>query len=78
MPEQNGISVQVAGAQEGDVGKGTARVSKKALESLGLRDGSIIEIFGKRNTAAIALPPYPEDEGVNIIRLDGLQRANAG
>src|SRR5690606_8356653 len=29
-------------------------------------------------TAAIALPPYPADAGLDIIRLDGLQRANTG
>jgi transitional endoplasmic reticulum ATPase len=33
---------------------------------------------GKRITAARAvLAPYPEDEGLEVIRLDGLQRGNA-
>src|SRR5690606_34950521 len=36
-----------------------------------------IEIVGKRSTGAIAIPPYREDEGLRIIRLDGLERANA-
>ncbi|ACS60068.1 AAA family ATPase, CDC48 subfamily (plasmid) [Rhizobium leguminosarum bv. trifolii WSM1325] len=35
-------------------------------------------MVGKRHTAAVAVRPYPEDEGLNIIRLDGLQRVNAG
>src|SRR5690606_24937028 len=52
-------------------------VDQSALRRLGLREGEIIEIVGKRSTAAIAVPPYPEDEGLNIIRLDGLERANA-
>src|ERR1051325_471363 len=30
-----------------------------------------------RTTPARAVGPYPEDEGLDIIRLDGLQRANA-
>ena len=38
----------------------------------------MIEIVGKRTTAARAIRPYGEDEGIDIIRLDGLQRANAG
>ena len=38
----------------------------------------MIEIIGKRSTAAIAVRPYGEDEDIDIIRLDGLQRANAG
>lgn len=71
------VRLQIAGAKGPDVGKGIARLNLKALQELGLREGSIIEVMGKRNTAVIALPPYPEDEGLDIIRLDGLERANA-
>jgi transitional endoplasmic reticulum ATPase len=73
-----GTKLQVAGAKPQDVGTGTARISRKGLEAVGARDGQVIEIIGKRGTAAIALPPYPEDEGLDVIRLDGLQRGNAG
>src|SRR3546814_16369894 len=45
--------------------------------ALGLGEGDVIELIGKRLTPARAILPYPEDEGLNIIRLDGLQRANA-
>jgi len=38
----------------------------------------VIELVGKRTTPARAVGPYPDDEGLNLIRLDGLQRANAG
>jgi transitional endoplasmic reticulum ATPase len=72
-----GVRLQVAGGKAQDVGRGAARLSHKALEQLGIREGDVIEIIGKRSTAAIALPPYPEDEGLELIRLDGLQRANA-
>jgi transitional endoplasmic reticulum ATPase len=48
------------------------------MEALGINDGDVIEIIGTRTTAAIAIRPYGEDEGIDIIRLDGLQRANAG
>jgi transitional endoplasmic reticulum ATPase len=70
--------LQVAGAKPQDVGTGTARISRKTFTALNLREGQVIEIAGKRNTAAIVLPPYPEDEGLDVIRLDGLQRGNAG
>src|SRR5690554_830793 len=76
--EKHTIELQVAGANERDVGKGGARVSKDVLDELGIRQGDVIEIRGTRSTAAIALPPFPEDEGLPIIRLDGLIRANAG
>lgn len=72
-----GVRLQVAGANERDVGKGTARLNEKAFEELGIEQGDVIEIVGQRPTVAIALPPFPEDEGLPIIRLDGLLRGNA-
>jgi transitional endoplasmic reticulum ATPase len=47
------------------------------MQALGIREGDVIEIVGKRSTAAIALRPYDADEGLDIVRLDGLQRSNA-
>jgi transitional endoplasmic reticulum ATPase len=76
--KQDGTRLQVAGAKPQDVGTGTARLSRKTLQNLGIREGDVIEINGKRPTAALALPPYAEDEGLDVIRLDGLQRGNAG
>jgi transitional endoplasmic reticulum ATPase len=70
--------LQVAGAKPQDVGTGTARISRKTFQYLNLREGQVIEVVGKRTTAAIVLPPYPEDEGLDVVRLDGLQRGNAG
>ena len=61
-----------------DSGRGFARLSDKLMDELGLAEGDVIEITGKRSTAARAIRPYGEDEGIDIIRLDGLQRANAG
>ena len=72
------VRLQVAGAQNPDVGKGVARIGADALAQLGLTPGAIVELTGKRTTAAIALPPYSADAGLDIIRLDGLLRANAG
>ena len=76
--EEGTIRLQVAGAKPQDVGRGTARLPSDALHSLGLREGDVVEVIGKRSTGIIALPPYPEDNGLKIIRLDGLERSNAG
>jgi transitional endoplasmic reticulum ATPase len=77
-PEQPKLMrLQVAGARPQDVGKSIARLNRDAFQTLAIREGDVVEIIGKRTTAAIALAPYPEDEGLNVIRLDGLQRANA-
>jgi transitional endoplasmic reticulum ATPase len=84
MPEADTIDrvksrkVQVASLPPADSGRGFARLPDKLMDDLGLAEGDVIEIVGKRTTAARAIRPYGEDEGIDIIRLDGLQRANAG
>ena len=70
--------LQVANARPDDSGRGLARMSRATLNALGLAEGDVIEIVGKRSTPARAVLPYSEDEGLEILRLDGLQRANAG
>ncbi|HEX6741743.1 MAG TPA: CDC48 family AAA ATPase [Sphingomicrobium sp.] len=70
--------VQVASLPPADSGRGFARLPDSLMDDLGLAEGEVIEIVGKRTTAARAIRPYGEDEGIDIIRLDGLQRANAG
>ncbi|MFW5688982.1 MAG: CDC48 family AAA ATPase [bacterium] len=77
MEQTRQLTLQVGGAQSRDVGKGTARVPMEVFQELGIQEGSIVEITGKRSTAAVALRPYDEDAGLRVIRLDGLQRANA-
>jgi transitional endoplasmic reticulum ATPase len=77
LPASNApLRLQVAAARGQDAGKGVVRVSQQALQALGLGQGGIVEVLGKRATPAVALPPYPDDEGLDIIRLDGLQRLN--
>ncbi len=49
-----------------------------SMEKLGVRTGDIIQIKGKRATAAIAWPAYQGDKGREIIRMDGRIRRNAG
>jgi transitional endoplasmic reticulum ATPase len=48
------------------------------MAELHLAEGDVIEIVGKRSTPARVVRPYKEDEGLDVLRLDGLQRANAG
>jgi transitional endoplasmic reticulum ATPase len=69
--------LQVANMRPDDSGRGIARLPRVVMTALGLKEGDVIELIGKRTTPARAVHPYPEDEGLSIIRLDGLQRANA-
>jgi len=70
--------LQVANSRPEDSGRGLAHVPRAMMAALGLAEGDVIEIVGKRSTPARAVLPYPEDEGLEILRIDGLQRANAG
>jgi transitional endoplasmic reticulum ATPase len=75
--EQGTVRLQVAAARQEESGRGVARMPRSAFQALGITDGDPIEVEGKRTTAAVALPAYPEDEALEVVRLDGLLRANA-
>ncbi|MEA3000661.1 MAG: transitional endoplasmic reticulum ATPase [Sphingomonadales bacterium] len=75
--ERQPARLQVATMRPEDSGRGLARLPRRLMKELGLTEGDVIEIGGKRATPARAVGPYPEDEGLDIVRLDGLQRANA-
>ena len=73
----NTIKLQVANARSGDAGRGIARIPLKTLAELGIGEGTPIAIEGERLTTAVAMGPYSEDEGLDVIRLDGLLRGSA-
>lgn len=77
--EKKELELTVAEARrQKDVGKNVARVSKKAMKEIGVKQGDIIEIEGDKKSGAIVRTSYREDEGLDIIRLDGLERKNTG
>jgi transitional endoplasmic reticulum ATPase len=76
--ENNAKKLQVANARPEDSGHGIARLPRTAMAALGLAEGDVVAIEGKRTTAARAVMPYAEDEGLELVRLDSLLRINAG
>lgn len=78
VTEDKVTTLQVANMRPQDAGTSIARLSSAAMAHLGVSEGDLIELIGKRHTAAIAARPYADDEALNIIRLDGLQRVNVG
>jgi transitional endoplasmic reticulum ATPase len=60
-----------------DVGRAIARIDPEDMKSLGLDVGQIVEIEGKRKTAARVMPCYAEDRGKKIVQIDGITRENA-
>ncbi|MGB9703226.1 MAG: CDC48 family AAA ATPase [Candidatus Micrarchaeales archaeon] len=73
-----GIELKVAEALLNDVGRGIARIDSKSRELLNVKSGDYIEIKGKKVSVAMVWPAHQEDEGLNIIRIDGYIRKNAG
>jgi transitional endoplasmic reticulum ATPase len=71
------LRLRVAEARQRDVGYGIARIDRDVGASAGLSTGDIIEIKGKKLTAATLWLGYLEDEK-DIIRIDGYIRSNAG
>jgi len=73
------IQLRVAEAkQQRDVGRSIARIDSDAMRAIGVTVGDVIEIQGKKTTAAKAWPAYPEDQGLGLIRIDGFIRKNCG
>ncbi len=69
--------LQVAAARQEESGQGIARMPRSAFQALGITEGDVVEITGKRSTVAVAMAAYDEDQSLAVIRLDGLQRGNA-
>jgi transitional endoplasmic reticulum ATPase len=61
-----------------DIGRGIIRIDSDTMNKLGIKEGEIVEIEGKRRTCGVAFISYSSDKGLNIIRMDGLTRRNAG
>ncbi len=58
-------------------GRSLCYIDQAIMFELGLNTGDIVEIRGKKKTTGIAVSSG-SDSGKGIIRLDGLQRLNAG
>ena len=78
MPELGEVELRVAEALQQDVGKGIIRMDNELLREMDIEPGDIVEIIGKRTTGAIVGHAYPADIGLEIVRMDGLTRSNAG
>ncbi|NJD99753.1 AAA family ATPase [Thermococcus sp. LS1] len=72
------IKLRVAEALKRDVGRGIVRFDRKYQRQLGVEPGDIVELIGERSTAAIVANPHPDDRNLDIIRMDGYIRRNAG
>ena len=72
------ISLKVSEAQAQDVGHGLARMDPADMARLGAAVGSVVQITGKKVTAAKLMPAFREARGKQLVQVDGLTRSNAG
>jgi transitional endoplasmic reticulum ATPase len=76
--EVKDIMLKVAKAYPNDSARGIARLDPNALLTLRLSPGDIIEVEGKRLTAAKVWRADRQDWSQDYIRIDGFIRQNAG
>ena len=74
---ENTVRLKVIEADQRDVGKGIVRIDEKFRDEIGVNIFDVVEINGERSTSAIVGRAYPQDEGLDVIRMDGLIRTNA-
>ena len=71
------IKVRIEELEKSRSGRSLCYLDQEIVENMGLSTGSIIEIRGKKKTTGIVVASIA-DKGRGTIRLDGLQRLNAG
>ena len=72
-----GLRLKVAEAGQEDVGRGIVRITEAAFAALEMERGQIVSIVGERETAAQVAAARSADQGLDVIRMDGVIRTNA-
>jgi transitional endoplasmic reticulum ATPase len=72
------VQLRVQKAKKRDIGRNIIRIDPKTMEELNIQTGDVIGLFGKTESAGIAWPSYPQDNGLGIVRIDSRLRKNTG
>lgn len=73
----NLLTLRVAEASQRDFGRGIARIDPQNMKKMDVQTGDVIQITGKKKTAAKVMPTYPENRGKDLLQIDGIIRNNA-
>lgn len=76
-PKKNVLALRVAEASQRDFGRGIARIDPEDMKKIGAETGDVIQITGKKKTAAKVMPAYPETRGKGLVQIDGIIRNNS-
>ena len=72
------VALRVQEAKKRDIGRNIARIDQETMEKLDIKTGDVIALVGKKESAGIAWPSYPQDSGLGIIRIDSRLKKNIG
>ncbi|MFW9800646.1 MAG: CDC48 family AAA ATPase [Candidatus Thorarchaeota archaeon] len=72
------MRLKVAAAMPKDQGRGIVRLNTEVRDQLGVRSGDYVLLKGTKDTIAVCWPSLKEDEVLDMVRMDGLIRANSG
>ena len=72
------LTLRVAEAFQQDIGLGTARLDVGTRQRLKVGVGDIVEIKGRKSTAAVVNRAQQDDEGKGLVRVEAVVRRNAG
>ncbi len=76
--EPKGVFLRVQKAKKRDIGRNIIRIDQPTMEKLSIQTGDVIAVKGKKESAGIAWPSYPQDNGLGIVRIDSRLRRNTG
>ena len=72
------VVLRVQKAKKRDIGRNIIRLDQTTMEKLNIQTGDVIEVIGKKQSAGIAWPSYPQDNGLGIVRVDSRLQKNTG
>jgi len=76
--EMPSVTLRVQKAKKRDIGRNIIRIDPKTMEKLKIQTGDVIAVNGKKESAGIAWPSYPQDNGLGIVRVDSRLQKNTG
>ncbi|TFF90876.1 MAG: AAA family ATPase [Promethearchaeota archaeon] len=72
------VVLRVQKAKKRDINRNIIRIDQQTMNKLNIQTGDVISLHGKKDSAGIAWPSYPQDDGLGIIRIDSRLRKNTG
>lgn len=75
---EDSVRLKAAAAMPKDQGRGIVRLNSDVRQHLGIRSGDFVLLKGNKETVAVCWPSLKEDEVLDMVRMDGLIRNNAG